>query len=856
LAIGGDHQISVGSSILIGTVGIAVEVMKKGEPNLIENMYNQVGQTNQEMIEAGIEAAGCFPIRLRDKSIGVMWVFYERPHRFPGSEVDALRLYVNQVAIAYDNARRMKELDHLRKAAGKLASVAEVKKVLQQIVESARDVFEADSAVIWSYDASRHVFLPNELVADGVAPDILDQFKKDTPRLDGTAVTIMQRGYLAVTNIEDAKYAYLKAPVPRLRHAIAVKSYQGIALKVEGESLGVLYVNHQQLRGFDEEDETTLETLAYDAALALKKARLLARLKRGHEAARIIAEASVLENLQATLNAIAKGTQDALGCDAVTLYTYDQEKNEIGFPPAMAGVKLENEVVKHKYVARDSIIYKILGHDKMYVLEDVSSDPAARNRPFVKRENIKSLVSLSLSVSNHKVGVMFVNYRNPHHFTEEECGDIELFADQAAVAIRNAQLYEDATKTTNYLQAFYDASKAVSGTLALDEILGRITKQAQLITGSAGGPKARLSYLAMVKENKLKIMSAFPRRFLPDLQRATDNIDFEYDKQIGIMGCAVKLGKAQLVDDVSIHPQYIPGDPYTKSELAVPIKSGERVMGVINVEHSDFGAFDEDDVRALEALAAQAAIAIQYAQQYEELKQTKGLVGARTALAWMGMASSAWWHATGNQAQSIREQIDLLRRDLSHSVPAQKYAQIDDRLSLIQELTRQIQEKPITPPLSAEEGAISVSVNELIRERTKRLWESEPYKSTHLKLNLTLEDKATAHASPEWLRRAFDILIDNAVGAMSDTPQKNMAISTKQNHNRIEIYVNDTGKGIPEDILPILLQTPIDKPKGVEGMGMGLLMAQAIVETYSGNIKVASTSPAGTTMLVSLPLET
>ena len=66
----------------------------------------------------------------------------------------------------------------------------------------------------------------------------------------------------------------------------------------------------------------------------------------------------------------------------------------------------------------------------------------------------------------------------------------------------------------------------------------------------------------------------------------------------------------------------------TGCELAVPMVMGDRVIGVINVEHPEIGAFDEDDQKALEALAAQAAMAIHNAQNYAVLQRRAGALEA------------------------------------------------------------------------------------------------------------------------------------------------------------------------------------------------------------------------------------
>jgi len=288
--------------------------------------------------------------------------------------------------------------------------------------------------------------------------------------------------------------------------------------------------------------------------------------------------------------------------------------------------------------------------------------------------------------------------------------------------------------------------------------------------------------------------------------------------------------------------------------VGVPLISRTETIGVLFVNSTEPREFSKSQVALLKALSSQAAVAIARASQYEELKRTKGLVGARTALAWMGMTSSVWRHTLDKHALTIREQVQLLRKDLER-VPHESGIQVGGRLSVVERLANQILEKPITPPLSTEEGVFSVPVNELIRERTRQLWQSEPHRSVALQLDLALDDQATIRASPEWLRRALDILVDNAVDAMADSLVRQITITTQRTDGYTKITVSDAGRGIVEDILPKLFIEPIKKPKGAKGLGMGLLMAQAIIQTYGGEIGVASTGPMGTTVFIRLPLE-
>jgi len=1001
--------------------GISVQVMRSGSPCIIENVKAGRDIVNPYMLQDGVGAAACVPLNLRGKNIGVMWIQFEAPRRILPADVESLHLYANQAAIAFDNARRMQELEHLRGAAEKLAGVASVQEVMQQIVRSAREVLEADSAVIWSYDPARKTFLPDELVADGVKSQLVERFREDEPRPGGTAEAVIRQGYLAVTDVDDAEYAQIGPAARGLRGAIGVKAFQGIALRIGKETLGVLYVNYRLCRSFASEDRAALETFAYHAVLTLKKARLLELVSKARDTARVVAEVSVLEDLQSTLSSIARGIQDVLDCDAVTLYIYDQVRDEFGFPPAMVGVRDTDEVLRLGLVARESVLRRILALDELHVAVDASSDSVVSG-PFVEREDIESSVSIPLKVGDRIVGMMFVNYRTRHRFTSEELTNIELFAYQAAVAIRNAQLYEETVRRASALQALYEAGTAVTSTLALDEILNRIVEQAWHFTGHRG-ERTHFSHLALKEGDVLRFDAAYPPEHLPGLQRTVGCIDLEHDESLGVTGQAAKSGQAQLVGDVMQNPNYIAYVLQVRSELAVPIKLGEEVIGVINVEHPAYHAFDEDDQRDLESLAAQAAIAIQNARlyqqaterlnesqalqevatslagtlgleevlhvvmteamgltdtdsgsimfwdsqsgrftrtltttgpdrtlqsyssrarleggiaraiidelkpvvildaqsdprinpivlekgrqaligvplvscgeaigvlyvssseprqfsksqvvlleslasqaavaierarQYEELKRTKGLVGARTALAWMGMTSSAWRHAIDKHTVTIREQSQLLGGDLRSRLSQEDFVKFNERLGMIEHLTAQILQKPIVPPLSAEEGVDLVIVNDLIDERARQLWHNEPYGSAELDLSLDLDETATVRASPDWLRRAFDVLVDNAVDAIADRDERRVTIGTRAADGGVEITVADTGPGIPEEMVSRLGWEPIEKLEGDKGLGMGLLMAQTIVQTYGGEIRVDSTGPSGTTMALWLPRE-
>jgi GAF domain-containing protein/ActR/RegA family two-component response regulator len=858
VAMGPDHGLEVQE--LIRTNGISQQVLTTGQPRWIPDVQQELAEVNPRLLRDGVGAAVCVPLRLRGKNIGVMWIHYQEPRRFLPPEIDALQLYAAQAATAYDSARRVDELERMRAAAEAMTGADDLPAVLEAIVCNARDVLQADSTTIWSYDRQSNQFIPEGLMANGIPRNTLERFRKIEPTAGGTANTIMHQGWLSVADVSDPQYSFLGASSRDLLSSVGVQSFQAVTLKVGDEELGVLYVNYNQRRTFAEEDRKRLETFASHAALALKKTRLLDELDKARRAAGVVAKVTVLDDLERTLDQIVSTTQEILRCDAITLFSYEQERDEIGHEDSR-GVLYPDRMPPLGKLCHRSALWKILTMaEPYYMAEDAQNDPVTAGR-FAREEGIVSCISFPLNFGNHRVGALFVNYRSPRRFTESEITTISLFADQAAVAIRNAQLFAALQQRANALRALYEAGQKVSATLDLEQILSQIVLQSWKLAGQYG-KSPTLCTIILKKNGKLCHADAYPRDSLSRLlQTVGREMDLEkgHDGRIGINGRVALTGQPVLIGDARQHPDYIEVDPETRAELAVPIKFGDRIIGVINVEHPDEDAFDEQDLHALESLAAQATTAIENARQYEELRntyeelqRTEVLVGSRTALAWMGMISNTWRHAIEGYAGSIVNHIQMLHRELDAGAGSEA---VRKRLTVIEQSARKIQEKPITPPISSEEGVESVSANVLIQERVQQLWQYPPYNTVQCHWDLALDEEVTVRASPEWLRRALDILIDNAVEAMAESPGKEITIATRQIIGRMGVTISDTGPGISPKTQAQLFQKPIDKPKGVKGLGMGLLMAQLIAQTYGGDIFIGCTGPNGTTMVLELPVE-
>lgn len=177
-------------------------------------------------------------------------------------------------------------------------------------------------------------------------------------------------------------------------------------------------------------------------------------------------------------------------------------------------------------------------------------------------------------------------------------------------------LYDYEDKRSGSVGFFHDerrneARVAIASLLDKQEIFRALVNRAWEITGASHS-----AHLALNIENKLQVTMAQPPEKFVKSERPP--IDIETGHRIGISGRAFKTGESQLAGNVRADADYINFDPQTNSELAVPIKTQEGVIGVIDVQHPHLDAFNETDKQNLEMLAQFAAIAIQNSQLYAE----------------------------------------------------------------------------------------------------------------------------------------------------------------------------------------------------------------------------------------------
>ena len=236
--------------------------------------------------------------------------------------------------------------------------------------------------------------------------------------------------------------------------------------------------------------------------------------------------------------------------------------------------------------------------------------------------NVCSELAIPLIVKNRVIGVIDIEAREPGYFREEHKRLLTLIASRMAVGIENARLHTRTTRQARTLLLLNEIARELTSILNLDQLLKRI---AELLSRLIDYQMFSILLLDVTGE---KLQHRFAVRF-------QENIHLKHDVPLGrgVVGYAARNKQAVLVPDVSKDPRYVLLNPETRSELAVPLIYKDKVIGVLDLEHTRRGFFTEDHKRTITTLAAQIAIAVENAQLYEEIARQERRLERDLALA-------------------------------------------------------------------------------------------------------------------------------------------------------------------------------------------------------------------------------
>ena len=236
------------------------------------------------------------------------------------------------------------------------------------------------------------------------------------------------------------------------------------------------------------------------------------------------------------------------------------------------------------------------------LLNDVTTSEAY----FEVNPKVRSELAVPLIVKNRLIGVMDIESEQADYFRPEHLRLLTLTASRIAQAIENARLYARVSRQAQTLTVMNEIATELTSILDLDPLLERVGQLLRRLIDY------QMFAIMLLDEKGEALITRYAWRFgyaHAPLRRLPITS--------GLVGAAVREWRVVNVPDVLKDPRYVPMNPETRSELIVPLFHKGRIIGVLDLEHTRTGFFNEEHARMLTTLAAQVAIAIENARLYQ-----------------------------------------------------------------------------------------------------------------------------------------------------------------------------------------------------------------------------------------------
>lgn len=601
------------------------------------------------------------------------------------------------------------------------------------------------------------------------------------------------------------------------------------------ESKGVHRFTPEELEWLELFSDTATDAIRHATAFtqARDKARLLANLQSVAKSL-----VSVPED-PGKLRDIAWNVLSVLGADVVTIYQYDAAAGDFRTPPAIAGRLLEPRVMNTPVSPADSpaLVLNRIPAGPVYAETSRNHKLLDPTRPgkksFIAREGITSTAAVPLvaghgtavpetdgKVKQETVGILYVNYRRPQAFPDDQRKVIESLASSAAVAIKNGRL----------LEVFWDPSQYRVNPLdervdPLDESgLLNVVRRAVEYTRAEVGEVRTFDHLRERMEDRCHYPAAAPAGADHPARRAVEG---------RVMRAAAEWVRAAdpgrpcpsaLVAD---YPRDAAGD-LCGSEFCVPLLYRDRCLGVLRVRHSRPGAFWAWQEPVLKALAGRAVLELLTHDALDKLKTSE-------KISTLGGLYATLLHRLKNDVGAISVYAQEAGEEADPETAARHLRKVTELCNLILE-----QVERLSHWVRSERQRVDVRA--AVASGLRKAGVADPVVDTG-------EALPPVWADPELLAEVVGILAKNGVEAMPEGGR--LRVTAGRHGGWVRVRVRDTGPGIDPLAMRTLFQPKHSAKRG--GLGIGLWLAHSYAELLGGRLDVDTRPGEGATFILGLP---
>jgi len=474
-------------------------------------------------------------------------------------------------------------------------------------------------------------------------------------------------------------------------------------------------------------------------------------------------------------------------------------------------------------------------------------------------------LAVPLRKGNQVLGVLDIQSEQLNRFMAEDVALMQSIADQSAIAVDNARLLSEQKATiaqlkelnalnrdyTRVLETSTDISRQITAILDLDELLSYVVNRVQ----NEFDFYHTHIYLMDEVSNDLFMVQGYG-----EVGRQLKSKGHHLHVGQGIVGTVAATNEPFVSNRVDDVPNFVRNVllPRTQSELAVPMRKGRKVLGVLDVQSEQVNRFTVAEIKLIQSIGDQIAIAVDNARLLAQQKET--IVKLQELDRLKSEFLTIMSHELRTPLNAILGFAELLMLGISGDLPELAQHDVELIYNSGQHLLTILND--ILDISKIEAGMMelvleSLDVSEVLQDvvAAAGLW----VKSKPVELRLeAASDLPPILADKTRLKQILLNLVDNGVKFTeqgSVTIQVTMPQTTPP---KMRFAIIDTGMGIPADKQAIVFerfkQVDMAKTRRHEGTGLGLTICQELVQMHAGEMGLSSQEGQGSEFYFTIPL--
>ncbi len=565
----------------------------------------------------------------------------DRENAFSESDVRLLQTLANSMSVALENARLFDETQRLFQAEQQraaelaiinsvqdgLASKLDMQAIYDLVGDKVREIFKADTTYIGIYHPDKEVVISRYYMESGQSNPHAHLAFDPFPLGKGlyTHVIRSRQPLLIGTNAEAKAYDPFDIPSPGSEEDLN-ETYLGVPIMLGEDVKGIVSVQSHKQNTFNESDVSLLQTLANSMSVALENARLFDETNRDARESSALTEVgrdiSSTLNLSTVMDRIASHARELLKADTSAIFL--PEAGGYSYRAIVAQGANAEEIKADTIKAGEGIIGALAQQGQAGFINDTNQDPRSVQIPGTHQQSEERLMVAPLLAGEKVSGMMAVWRKENDPFAQADLEFLEELSLQAAIAIKNANLFDETEQRNAELAIINSVQAGLASKLdiqAIYDLVGdqiqRIFNVAEVEISSYDSSSQIISFPYWSSKQGKIIAEPLP------LGQGLNSIIIETRRPLVLGTAEAILARG------AVMPAIVPAqDRMRKSFIGVPILAGDKVIGAISLHDAEKeNAYGEPELSLLSTIANSMGVALENARLFDEtqrlLKETE-----------------------------------------------------------------------------------------------------------------------------------------------------------------------------------------------------------------------------------------